>query len=67
LKKLTQSVAERMLRYTENENAKKVSKNLRAKIRESMGLKSPCLKYSEIAKEMVEAAREGQEETYQAK
>ena len=56
-----------MLRYTENENAKKVSKNLRAKIRESMGLKSPCLKYSEIAKEMVEAAREGQEETYQAK
>lgn len=37
------------------------------KIRESMGIKSPCLKYSEIAKEMVEAAREGQEETYQAK
>lgn len=37
------------------------------KIRESMGIKSPCLKYREIAKEMVEAAREGQEETYQIK
>lgn len=32
-----------------------------------MGIKSPCLKHREIAKEMVEAAREGQEETYQTK
>lgn len=46
---------------------KKFQRILAQKIRESMGLKSPCLKYSEIAKEMVEAARGGQEETYQAK
>ena len=39
----------------------------RKKIREFIGLKSPCLKYSEIAKEMGEAAREGQEETYKTK
>lgn len=39
----------------------------RKKIREFIGLKNPCLKYSEIAKEMVEAAREGQEETYKTK
>lgn len=37
------------------------------KSREFIGLKSPCLKYREVAKEMVEAAREGQEKTYQVK
>lgn len=42
-------------------------KNFTQKIRKFIGLKSPCLKYREIAKEMVEGAREGQEETYQAK
>lgn len=46
---------------------RKLDRRVRAKIRKSMGLKSPCLKYREIAKEMVEAAREGQKETYQAK
>lgn len=40
---------------------------LHKKIREFIGLKGPSLKYREIAKEMVEAAREGQEETYQIK
>lgn len=43
------------------------SKNFTQKIRKFIGLKSPCLKYEEIAKEMVEAAREGQEETNQVK
>lgn len=36
------------------------------KMREFARLKSPCLKYTEIAKEMVEAAREGQGKTNQA-
>lgn len=42
------------------------SKNVAQKIRKFVGLKSPCLKYTEIAKEMVEAAREGQGKTNQA-
>lgn len=46
---------------------KKFQRIIAQKIRESVGIKGPCLKYSEIAKEMVEAAREGQEETYQTK
>lgn len=50
-----------------NKLTKFFSKNFTQKIRELIGLKSPSLKYREIAKEMVEAAREGQEETYQAK
>lgn len=41
--------------------------NFTQKTREFIGLESPCLKYREVAKEMVEAAREGQEETYQVK
>ncbi|WP_455455066.1 hypothetical protein [Streptococcus salivarius] len=45
---------------------KKFQRIIAQKIRESVGV-SPCLKYREMAKEMVEAAREGQEETYQAK
>lgn len=36
---------------------RKLDRRVRAKISKSMGLKSPCLKYREIAKEMVEAAR----------
>lgn len=47
-------------------NPKKLQKILAQKIRKSMGV-SPCLKYREMAKEMVEAAREGQEEAHQAK
>lgn len=50
-----------------NEFTKFFSNNFTQKIRKFIGLKSPCLKYSEIAKEMVEAAREGQEETYKTK
>lgn len=37
------------------------------KIRKFARLKSPSLKYRAIAREMVEAACEGQEETYQVK
>lgn len=50
-----------------NKLTKFFSKNFTQKIRELIGLKSPSLKYREIAKEMVEAAREGQEKTYQVK
>lgn len=45
----------------------KFQRMLVRKIRKFTGLKSPCLKYREVAKGMVEAAREGQEETYQVK
>ena len=41
--------------------------NFTQKTREFIGLESPCLKYRELAKGMLEAAREGQEETYQVK
>ena len=46
---------------------KKFQRIFAQKIRESIGLKSPSLKQREIARGMVEAACEGQKETYQIK
>lgn len=46
---------------------KKFQRMFVRKIRKFARFKSPSLKYRAIAREMVEAACEGQEETYQIK